>query len=130
MANVYRAQEDLPRALSALKSAIDFSLKFPMITMSAELGAAARRDLIVVFASAGAPKKAREFFKPLSGDPKGQNTQLVRMLDELVRKYLRDNRSDAAADLCKSLTGGSDAPPACAELGGMPARASDPAQRR
>lgn len=120
IAHVRRHQEDTRAAIASLKHAIDFSNKFRTFPVAAPLAAAARREIVPAYASVGSPEKARQFFKPLSGDPPGQNVQLFLMLDALINRYLLDNKRDAAAAVCKGFPGGADAPTACQTIAAPP----------
>ncbi len=85
---VYWSQGDLPHALAEFKQVIDFAAKFPALPNAERLGATARKDIVPIFALAGDPLKAFEFFKTISGDPAGETRGALAMSVALGQSYL------------------------------------------
>ena len=85
---VYWNRGDMPRALAEFKQVIEFGAKFPTLPNAERLGASARKDIVPVFALAGDPLKAFDFFKTLSGDPAGDTRGALSMSVELGQSYL------------------------------------------
>jgi len=79
---------DYPNALNEFKKVIDYGDQFTDVPNATQLAKAARRDMIPVYAVAGAPDKAFNFFKPVSGDKGGEQVKTVGMLNELGLAYL------------------------------------------
>ncbi len=75
-------------ALNEFKKVIEYGDQFTDVPNASQLAKAARRDMIPVYAVAGAPDKAYNFFKPVSGDKGGEQTKTVGMLNELGLAYL------------------------------------------
>jgi TolA-binding protein len=75
-------------ALNEFKKVIEYGDQFTDVPNATQLAKAARRDMIPVYAVAGAPDKAFNFFKPVSGDKGGEQTKTVGMLNELGLAYL------------------------------------------
>ncbi len=81
---VYWNQNDYAGAIAQFKSVIEFSAKYPEFPNAAGLAAAARRDIIPVYALKGDPAKAYDFFRPLAGDSK----KTFAMLEDLGQNML------------------------------------------
>lgn len=115
LAQVHKQKQDHPAAMSHLMKAIDFAVNNPHLRSSPALAQAARREIVPVYAAAGAPTKAEPFFKRFLDDPStpGINGQLVDMLDALVQTYVRENKRAEANEVCNSFSGGVAAIPAC-----------------
>src|SRR5262245_47445807 len=88
LAYVYWNKGEFPRALDEFKKTIDYGVQFSSIPNAAQLATAARRDLVPVYALAGRPDAAYNFFKNLSGDAGGENTKTLKMMDDLGTNYL------------------------------------------
>jgi tetratricopeptide (TPR) repeat protein len=88
LAYVHWNSEEYGEAIEEFKEVIDHGNKFPKDNNAAQLQKAARRDLVPVYAVAGDPKKAFNFFKPLSGDTGGTNEKTLDMLNELGLAYM------------------------------------------
>lgn len=78
LAYVFWNQGDLPHALDAFKKTIDFGTQFTQLPNAKKLAEASRKDVIPVYALAGSPTDAYNFFKNLSGDPAGQTDKTDR----------------------------------------------------
>lgn len=115
LAQIRKQRQDHPAAMSHLMKAIDFAVNNPNLRSSPALAQAARREIVPVYAAAGAPTKAEPFFKRFLNDPSspGINGQLVEMLDALVLTYVRENKRTEANEVCYSFSGGVAAIPAC-----------------
>lgn len=79
---------DFQKAISEFKKTIDFGNQYTSLPNAKELANSARRDLIPVYALAGEPKKAHDFFRPLSGDAGGSTEKTFKMMDDLGQNYL------------------------------------------
>jgi hypothetical protein len=79
---------EYPAALNEFKKVIEYGDQFTDVPNATQLAKAARRDMIPVYAVAGAPDKAYNFFKPVSGDKGGEQTKTIGMLNELGLAYL------------------------------------------
>ena len=53
-----------------------------------QLAVSARRDIIPIYALAGDPKRAYDFFQPLSGDSSGSTEKTFKLMDDLGQNYL------------------------------------------
>jgi tetratricopeptide (TPR) repeat protein len=81
------ATHDLPQTLNAFKKVIDYGTSFSQVPGAAALADEARRQIIPVYAAAGDPAAAYNFFHNLSGDPAGSSTQTFQMMDALGHAY-------------------------------------------
>lgn len=88
LAYVHWNSEEYGEAIEQFKEVIDHGNKFPKDNSAKQLQKAARRDLVPVYAVAGDPKKAYNFFKPLSGDAGGEDGKTLDMLNELGLAYM------------------------------------------
>lgn len=88
LAYVHWNKGEYPYALNEFKEVIDYGDSFKDLPNAKQLAKAARRDLIPVYAVSGAPNKAYNFFRPLSGDKGDSTTQTIKMLNELGLAYL------------------------------------------
>jgi tetratricopeptide (TPR) repeat protein len=88
LAYVYWNKGEFPRALDEFKKTIDYGNNFAAIPNAAQLAKAARRDLIPVYALAGRPEAAYNFFHNLSGDKAGETANTYKMMDDLGQNYL------------------------------------------
>ena len=78
---------DFPRAMSEFKKTIEYGAQYPKEPNAAPLAASARRDIVPVYALSGEPRRAFDFFRPLSGDSGGSNEKTFQMLDDLGQSY-------------------------------------------
>lgn len=88
LAYVHWNNNDLGRAIDEFSEVIKYADKFPKMPNASQLQKAARRDLIPVYAVAGDPKKAYNFFRPLSGDTGGSTENTLEMLNDLGLAYM------------------------------------------
>ncbi|MCK6589564.1 MAG: tetratricopeptide repeat protein, partial [Polyangiaceae bacterium] len=104
---------DFPRAMSEFKKTIEYGAQYPKIPNAAPLAASARRDMIPVYALSGDPKRAFDFFRPLSGDGGGSNEKTFSMLDELGQNYLDTGHYAEAVTLYEDLIARDRGPKSC-----------------
>ena len=103
LAYVFWNQGDLPHALDAFKKTIDFGTQFAQLPNAKKLAESARKDVIPVYALAGSPTDAYNFFKNLSGDQAGSNDHTFKMMDDLGQNYLDTGHYPEAIALYKDL---------------------------
>ena len=103
LAYVFWNQGDLPHALDAFKKTIDFGTNFAQLPNAAKLAESARKDVVPVYALAGSPTDAYNFFKNLSGDATGSNDRTFKMMDDLGQNYLDTGHYPEAIALYKDL---------------------------
>ena len=77
LAYVFWNTGEHPKALAALKNAIDFGAKYPQVEGAAKLREVALHDVPMLYAEVGVPERARAFFKVLAGDDAKVRTMLV-----------------------------------------------------
>ncbi len=88
LAYVHWNNNDLGKAIEEFAEVIKYGDKFPKLPNASQLQKAARRDLVPVYAVAGDPKKAYNFFRPLSGDEGGSTEKTLDMLNDLGLAYM------------------------------------------
>jgi len=94
---------EYPQTLSEFKKVIEYGDQYKDLPNAAQLAKAARRDLIPVYAVSGAPDKAFNFFRPLSGDAGGDTKNTISMLNELGLNYIDTGHYKEAVVLYKDL---------------------------
>jgi tetratricopeptide (TPR) repeat protein len=104
LAYVHWNKGEYPNALNEFKKVIEYGDQYNDLPNAAQLAKAARRDLIPVYAVSGAPERAYNFFKPLSGD-KGGDTKTIEMLNDLGLAYIDTGHYKEAIVLYKDLMG-------------------------
>jgi TolA-binding protein len=104
---------EIPRALAAFKKTIEHGMQYPKLPNAAQLASSARRDIIPVFALSGDPKRAHDFFRPLSGDSGGSSEKTFQMLDDLGQSYLDTGHYKEAIDLYEDLMSRDRGPKLC-----------------
>jgi tetratricopeptide (TPR) repeat protein len=92
-------------AMSELKKVVDLADKFPTSPNAKGLAGAARRDLVPLYAAAGAPEQAFRFFAPVSGDKSGETAKTIALMGELGVAYLDTGRYREALVLYRDLLG-------------------------
>ncbi len=93
-----------PHALDAFKKTIDYGTQFPQLPNAAKLADSARRDVIPVYALAGSPTEAYNFFKTLSRATRPATTEKTfKMMDDLGQNYLDTGHYPEAIALYKDL---------------------------
>jgi TolA-binding protein len=110
---VHWNQGEYEKAVDAFKKVIDYGVKFSNLPNASQLAKSARRDIIPVYALWGDPKKAYNFFKPLSGDGGGENAKTFTMMDELGINYLDTGHYDEGISLYTDLMGRDKGPKWC-----------------
>jgi len=103
LAYVFWNEGDLPHALDAFKKTIDFGTVYTQLPNAKKLAEAARKDVVPVYALAGSPTEAYNFFKNLSGDQAGQNEKTFKMMNDLGQNYLDTGHYPEAIALYKDL---------------------------
>jgi tetratricopeptide (TPR) repeat protein len=103
LAHVFGNLSESPQALNAFKKTIDFATLFPRLPGSDALAEAARDDIIPVYALAGDPNAAYDFFHNLAGDVPGANDRAFGMMDALGVAYFHAGHFPEAAALYKDL---------------------------
>ena len=88
LAYVYWNKGDFARAMSEFKKTIDYGQQYSQLPNAKELALSARRDIVPIYALAGDPKRAYDFFHPLSGDSGVNNEKTYKMMDDLGQNYL------------------------------------------
>lgn len=74
-------------AMSDMKKAIDFGAQYPEVPSSARVGAEARRAMVPLYAVAGDPRRAFDFFAALERSPARVPAALA-MVEALALEYL------------------------------------------
>jgi hypothetical protein len=103
LAYVFWNQGDLPHALDAFKKTVDFGTTYQQLPNAKKLADSARKDVIPVYALAGSPTAAYNFFRNLSGDPPGSSDKTFKMMDDLGQNYLDTGHYPEAIALYKDL---------------------------
>lgn len=104
---------DFARAISEFKKTIEYSNQYASLPNAKELGNSARRDIVPVYALAGDPKRAYDFFKPLSGDSGVNNEKTFKMMDDLGQNYLDTGHYREGIELYQDLMGRDKGPKWC-----------------
>ncbi len=94
---------DFEKAIAEFKKTIDFGQQYSSLPNAKELANSARRDLIPVYALKGDPKKAHDFFRPLSGDAAGSTEKTFKMMDDLGQNYLDTGHYKEGIELYQDL---------------------------
>ncbi|HWA76467.1 MAG TPA: hypothetical protein VG937_29225 [Polyangiaceae bacterium] len=89
--------------LSEFKKVIEYGDTYKDLPNATQLSKAARRDLVPVYAVSGAPDKAFNFFRPLSGDASGETKKTIDMMNELGLNYLDTGHYKEGVVLYKDL---------------------------
>jgi tetratricopeptide (TPR) repeat protein len=87
---------DYAHALNEFRKVIEFGQTYPDLLNARHLGAAARSAILPVYAEAGAPAKAFDFFRPLSGDGPGSTEKTVALLMGLGDAFRARNKPKEA----------------------------------
>ncbi|MGO9839509.1 MAG: tetratricopeptide repeat protein [Polyangiaceae bacterium] len=103
LAYVFWNMGDLPHALDAFKKTIDFGTQFAQLPNAKKLAESGRKDVVPVYALAGSPTDAYNFFKNLSGDEAGSNDKTFLMMNDLGQNYLDTGHYPEAIALYKDL---------------------------
>ncbi|MDC0749043.1 tetratricopeptide repeat protein [Polyangium mundeleinium] len=97
LAEVYRQKGEHPQALSSLKKVAEAAAKEPGAPCAASLAAPGRARLVAVYADAGRPSAAFDFFKTASGDKGDERTNAIAMVASLAELYVQQQKHDDAA---------------------------------
>jgi TolA-binding protein len=100
---VYWNKGEYAPTLSEFKKVIEYGDTYKDLPNATQLAKAARRDLVPVYAVSGAPDKAYNFFRPLSGDAGGETKKTIEMLNDLGLNYLDTGHYREAVVLYKDL---------------------------
>jgi tetratricopeptide (TPR) repeat protein len=103
---VYWNSGDYAQAIQQFKNVIEYGDKFADLPSAKLLQKSARRDILPVYAVAGKPSKAYNFFRPLSGDSGNSQEQTLQMLRDLGVNYYDTGHYDEAITLYRDLSGG------------------------
>ncbi len=103
LAYVHWNSGEYAKAIQEFKEVIDYGNKFPKLANAKQLQKAARRDLVPVYAVAGKPSRAYNFFKPLSGDKGGENEKTLDMLNDLGLAYMDTGHYGEGIELYEDL---------------------------
>jgi hypothetical protein len=117
LAYVYWNKGDFAQALSALKRTIDVGTQFPALPNGKPLAAAARHDLVPLFALTGDPRKAYDFLHPLSGDASGDTERTFALMGDLGQGYLDVGHFKEGIELYQDLLKRDRGPKSCAYQG-------------
>lgn len=113
LAYVYWNKGDYAQAITQLKKTIELGARFPAMPNVAPLGSSARRDLLPLYALAGDPRKAWDFFHALSGDAAGQSALTLRLVGGLGQSYLDIGRYADAVEVYQDLLRRDRGPRSC-----------------
>lgn len=113
LAYVHWNQSDFTRSLADFKKTIEIGQQNPTLPNAAALAAAARRDVVAVYALAGQPKKAYDFLHPLSGDAGASGEKTFGLMDDLGHAYLDTGHYQEGIELYTDLLGRDRGPKQC-----------------
>lgn len=88
LAYVHWNKGEFARALDEFKKTIDYGTQFASLPNAAPLAVSARRDIVPVYALAGKPEGAFNFFRAISGDGPNETAKTFQMMDDLGQNYL------------------------------------------
>lgn len=100
---VYWNSGDYPQAIQQFKNVIEYGDKFADLPSAKLIQKSARRDIIPVYALAGKPSKAYNFFKPLAGDAQGSQEATLQMMRDLGMSYYDTGHYEEAIALYRDL---------------------------
>jgi tetratricopeptide (TPR) repeat protein len=104
---------DIAQALGEMKRTIEIGAQFPTLPNVGPLATSARRDIVPLYALRGDPKKAHDFFHPLSGDGAGQSAHTFQMMDDLGQGYLDVGHYQEGIELYQDLMKRDRGPKSC-----------------
>ncbi|MDI1482292.1 tetratricopeptide repeat protein [Polyangium sp. y55x31] len=102
LAEIYRLKGDPPQALHSLKWVAGAVAKEPSAQCAAALAAPARAGLVFVYADAGRPSAAFDFFRTASGDKGDDRTNALAMVVSLAELYVQQQKHDDAVTVLLS----------------------------
>jgi TolA-binding protein len=100
---VYWNSGDYAQAIQQFKNVIEYGDKFADLPSAKLIQKSARRDILPVYAVAGKPSKAYNFFRPLSGDSGASQELTLQMLRDLGINYYDTGHYDEAITLYRDL---------------------------
>jgi len=100
---VYWNSGEYAQAIQAFKDVIEYANKFEDLPSAKLIRKSARRDIIPVYAVAGKPSKAFNFFRPLSGDAAGSQDETLQMMRDLGVAYYDTGHYEEAITLYRDL---------------------------
>ncbi|MEY2933693.1 MAG: hypothetical protein RL033_4442 [Pseudomonadota bacterium] len=100
---VYWNSGDYAQAIQQFKNVIEYGDKFAELPSAKLIQKSARRDILPVYAVAGKPSKAYNFFRPLSGDSGNSQDLTLQMLRDLGISYYDTGHYDEAITLYRDL---------------------------
>src|SRR5688572_30139139 len=100
---VYWNSGEYAQAIQEFKNVIEYANKFEDMPSAKLIRKSARRDIIPVYAVAGKPSKAYNFFRPLSGDTGGSQEQTIQMMRDLGVSYYDTGHYEEAITLYRDL---------------------------
>jgi TolA-binding protein len=103
LAYTYWNTTDFTKALSEFKKVIEYGDQFAQLPNAKQLQAAARRDLVPVYAIQGKPEAAYAFFRPLAGDKGDSDEKTIEMMNQLGFAYLDTGHYPEAIALYQDL---------------------------
>lgn len=100
------------------RKAIEHGTAYAQAPNAPRLVSAARKDLVAVYAMAGAPSEAYALFRSVSGDDASSSEKTLAMLNDLGAQYVATGHLAEAAALYRDLLARSteDAPRRCEYL--------------
>ncbi len=113
LAYVHWNKNEFPEAMNEFKKVIEYGTQYSQLPNAPQLAKSARRDLIPVYAASGAPDRAYNFFKPLSGDKGGENKKTIDMMNELGLAYLDTGHYKEGIVLYRDLLSRDKGPNSC-----------------
>ncbi|MEZ4226747.1 MAG: tetratricopeptide repeat protein [Polyangiaceae bacterium] len=105
LAYVHWNKGEYAEAMNEFKKVIEFGDQYTQISGAPQLAKSARRDMVPVYAASGAPERAYNFFKPLSGDKGGETKKTIDMLNDLGFAYLDTGHYKEGIALYRDLMG-------------------------
>lgn len=100
---VYWNSGEYAQAIQEFKNVIEYANKFEDMPSAKLIRKSARRDIIPVYAVAGKPSKAYNFFRPLSGDTGGSQDATLQMLRDLGISYYDTGHYEDAITMYRDL---------------------------
>ncbi len=100
---VYWNSGEYAQAIQEFKNVIEYANKFEDLPSAKLIRKSARRDIIPVYAVAGKPSKAYNFFRPLSGDTGGGQEATLQMMRDLGISYYDTGHYEEAIALYRDL---------------------------
>jgi tetratricopeptide (TPR) repeat protein len=96
-------QGEYGKAIDGFRHVVELGRAHPKLPGIGELVKSARRDILPVYALAGKPEKAWDFFKPISGDDAGSDEKTTKMMEDLGQLLLDTGHYPEALVLYRDL---------------------------